>query len=133
MVQNDLVFLQLATGERIIKEQTYDDARADLEKRVIYPIRKLTLKNADVYKKVVSHLIGALTDVIFGMNITAAKKVEMIVNAVKNALKDQKTFNELGKFGDEGEATDSIMRLVKIARDQVLADIRNKSLEYDHM
>ena len=119
---DDLIFLQLATGGKIVKKTTYTDARAVLEKSYISD-RKLTLRNADGYGKVVSHLIGALTDVIFGMKTTAAKKVEMI-NAIKIALKDK-----IGKFDDGKEATDSIMRLVKIAN-QVRADL-NESKKYD--
>ena len=123
----DLIFLQLATGERIIKVQTYHDAQADLKKSYI-SIRKLTMRKADGYGEVVSHLIGALTDVIFEMKTTAAKKVEMI-NAVKIALKDPKKIDEIGKFGDSKEAIDSIMRLVEIAY-QVQADL-NESKKYD--
>ena len=54
---DDLIFLQLATGEKIVKKITYADAQAVLEKSYISDL-KLTLRNAVGYGEVVSHLIG---------------------------------------------------------------------------
>ena len=116
---DDLVFLQLTTGENIIQERKYEHVQKEFEDIITskVPKNKSSLRKADEYKKIASLLSKAITTIIFKTISTPAQKIELI-KEVKEAL-GRKTdpyytqiFHQITE-NHENER-DVVMRLLKL-------------------
>ncbi len=116
---SDLIFLQLTTGENIIKELNYENVRKTFEVKIISKVssKKSSLKKAGEYRKIASLLSKAMTTIIFQTILTPTQKIELI-EEVKIALKRKtdpnytQTFHQITEYHqNEG---DVVMRLLQL-------------------
>ena len=87
---DDLVFLQLTTGENIvIQKHKYENVQKEFEERISSKVYKSCLRKACEYKEIVSLLSKAITTIIFRTIFIPAKKLELI-EEVKTAIETTK-------------------------------------------
>ncbi len=123
---DDLIFLQLTTGEKIIQEHKYEDVQTELEKSISKVSRnKLSVRNAKEYEKIISLLSKAITTIIFRTISTPAEKNELI-EEVKKALEIKTDPYYIQTFHEITENERDVMRLhhLENERDVVMTLLR---------